>query len=174
MSTSTVRKGGTSAKEPVERYENAMEELSTIIAELPSNLREGMVGFFWIVNDRMGQDAILAEMLNLSRGEVYGPSVVHPGGHYNFWAMMRKLGPSWLRARGLSSSLVTTEYEDWPRGRVSFSLETRRYMLFADPRLRTPPRISMIRNMFRLPDGRFDIRSDGHYQPTKVSRLERW
>lgn len=155
-------------------FGNDMDELSAIVSDLPNNLRAAKVGFFWVVNDRMGQDAILAEMVDLSQGEVYGPSVVHPGGHYKFWTKMKRLGSSWLRAKGLSSSLVATEYEEWPRGRVSFSLETRRFMLFADPRLRTASRIAMIQDAFGLPEGSFEIRSDGHYQPIRVGQLKSW
>lgn len=151
-----------------------MDELTAAIAGLQPDLYAGMVGFFWIVSSRTGQDAILGEMVNLTEGELYGPSVVHPGGHYKFWTRMQKRGLPWLRAKGLSAALARTEYEDWPRGRVSFSLENQRYMLFTDPRLRTPFRIAMIRKTFRLPEMSFDMRSDGHYQPVKATRLERW
>ena len=148
--------------------------MNSVLGDLPPEVAVARIGFFWIVDDAAGLDVILAEAIAIGQGEVYGPSVVHPGGHFHFWSKMQKGGPAWLRARGLSAALLATEYEEWPRGRVSLSLESKRLMLLIDPRLRTQMRIAMIQREFGLPDGHLDLRSDGHYRPVKLGRSERW
>ncbi|MBZ9815759.1 hypothetical protein [Mesorhizobium sp. CA7] len=134
----------------------------------------GKIGFFWVVRGQAGTAAILAQAIDLAEGEIYGPSIVHPGGHFDFWSTMQSLGPKWLSVQKLSVELLSTEYEDWPRGRVSFSLESNRFILFVDPRLRNSSQIAMIRKRFCVPENLFDVRSDSHYQPVRSKLLEQW
>jgi hypothetical protein len=150
--------------------EPTLEEHVPLSDGLTAPIRDGKVGFFWVVPDRSGEDTVLGEALDLMKAEHYGESLTHPEGHYDFWEAMQIKGPAFLRAGGLSAALLATEYEDWPRGRVVFSLKTQRFTLLADRRLRTLARISAIRTFFNLPDGTFDIRSDGHYVPVQTSR----
>ncbi|RWI92132.1 hypothetical protein [Mesorhizobium sp.] len=126
---------------------------------------KGKVGFFWIVPNRLGQDAILGDTLELSDAQSYGDALTHPGGHYDFWEAMRARGPAWLRARKLSGTLLSSEYEDWPRGRVNFFPKTNRFLLLADQRIMMRSRIGMVRFMFELGEHEVDIDRDGHYRP---------
>lgn len=144
---------------------DASGEIVTTIDGLPHPIKAGKVGFFWMVPDRVGRDAVLGETLSLVSAEHYGESLTHPEGHYDFWTAMQRKGPAWLRSRGLSAVLLTTEYEDWPRGRVVFGLKSQRFTLLADRRLTTLSRIAAISKFFNLPEGLFDIRGDGHYAP---------
>ncbi|TPI59857.1 hypothetical protein FJ420_21330 [Mesorhizobium sp. B3-1-3] len=142
--------------------------MNSILANLPPEVTTAKIGLFWIVDDRSGRDTCLAEAIDISKGEVYGPSIVSPRGHYTFWSEMQRRGPGWLRSRGLSAALLATEYEDWPRGRVSYSIDAERLILMADRRLHTPSRIALIKQAFALRDGYFDVRSDSHYQPMRL------
>ncbi|RUV98960.1 MULTISPECIES: hypothetical protein [unclassified Mesorhizobium] len=126
---------------------------------------KGKVGFFWIVPNRPGEDAILGDGIELTNAETYGEALTHPGGHYEFWENMKARGPAWLRARNVSGALLSTEYEDWPRGRVNFFPKTNRFLLLADPRIMTTSRIDLVRAMFELGDLDVDIDRDGHYRP---------
>jgi len=104
--------------------------------------------------------------------ELYGDALTHPGGHYDFWEAMMARGVAWLRARNLSVALLRTEYEDWPRGRVVFHWDKLRFSLLADRRLHTASRLSMIQKEFRLPDGQFDVKSDGHYRSVNARTIK--
>ena len=133
-----------------------------------SFLPPGEVGFFWIVDGRSGGDAVLKESCPLAEAERYGPSLTHPGAHSDFWDRLARRSPQWLRERDLSPSVLSTEYDDWPRGRVTYSVETGRFSLFADRRLMRPDRISKIASSFSLADGSYDVRSDPHYRARPV------
>ncbi|RWD29375.1 MAG: hypothetical protein EOS34_28020 [Mesorhizobium sp.] len=125
----------------------------------------GKVGFFWIVSDRLGRDAILGEAIEVANAETYGDFLTHPGGHYDFWEQMKLRGPAWLRPRNLSALLLSTEYEDWPRGRVVFSLVTKHPTIFADRRILTQPsRLQKVCMMFQIVESHFDRRTDTHYR----------
>lgn len=126
-------------------------------------IHRGKVGFFWIVPDRLWQDAILGEAIDLSQAEAYGEALTHPGGHYDFWQQMKARGPAWLRARNISGRLLATEYEDWPRGRLVFFPAENAFTLSADRRIVTPSRLNKVRSMFEVPELNLNMRGDSHY-----------
>lgn len=119
--------------------------------------------------DRNGRDAILADAIRLADAEHYGKVLTHPGGHYDYWEAMKQRGPAWLRGRNLSTLLLQTEYEDWPRGRVVYSIKDTRSIAYADPRVRTKVRIELVRAAFQIPDADFVMRKDSHYRPSLPS-----
>jgi hypothetical protein len=129
------------------------------------------VGFFWIVLDRNGRDAILADVITLADAEHYGEVLTHPGGHYDYWEAMRSRGPAWLRGRNLTTLLLRTEYDDWPRGRVVYSIKAARPGVYADPRVNTKARRKLIQAAFQISDPDFVIRPDSHYQPSPPSNM---
>ncbi|MET2829309.1 hypothetical protein [Mesorhizobium shangrilense] len=131
----------------------------------PKGAPGGKVGFFWIVPDRLGHDAILGEAFDLAKAETYGEALTHPLGHYDYWTLMKARGPAWLRARNLSGSLLTTEYEDWPRGRLVFFPAQERFTLLADRRIFRSSRLNLVWAMFQVAEHRVDLRRDGHYMP---------
>ena len=125
----------------------------------------GKVGFFWIVPDRLGQDAIIGEAIDLAKAETYGEALTHPLGHYDYWNLLKARGPAWLRVRNLSGRLLATEYEDWPRGRLVFFPAQNSFTLLADRRILRPSRLMMVWAMFKVAEHRVDLRRDGHYVP---------
>jgi len=130
------------------------------------------VGYFWLLVDRAGRDAILADTLDLADAETYDELLTHPGGHCDFWEKMKRRGPAWLRARNLSAALLSTEYEDWPRGRVVYSPSQDRFYIYADPRIQTPARIALVRERFQIFGSNFVISGDSHYRPPPASVIE--
>ncbi|RWD31630.1 MAG: hypothetical protein EOS22_04200 [Mesorhizobium sp.] len=128
------------------------------------------MGYFWLLIDREGRDAILADTLELAGAETYGELLTHPGGHYHFWEKMRRRGPAWLRARNLPAALLSSEYEDWPRGRVVYSPSQDSFLAYADPRIQTPTRIALVRKRFQISGSNFVISGDSHYRspPTPI------
>lgn len=141
---------------------------------LPDQL-SGKIGFFWIVPHRNGTDAVLGDAIPLAEAEVYGDVLTHPGGHFVYWCQMKRHGPTWLRAKGISGQLLKDEYEDWPRGRVVFMPSTCRFTLYADRRILRPARLSLLRTFFELGGLDLELRRDSHYQPVPRHRMiEPW
>lgn len=76
----------------------------------------------------------------------------------------QEAGGSWLRANGLPQSILTTEYDDHPRGRIVFDQNLDQFILYADRRLQTPNCLNAIKSRFNLLAARTTIRSDQHYR----------
>jgi hypothetical protein len=75
---------------------------------------------------------------------------------------------------GLDLLIAVDEYEEWPRGRIVYSLPDDRFVLYADAQiLRRPDLLATIRERFGLPADRTQMtqeRRDTHYVSTR--RLE--
>jgi hypothetical protein len=80
------------------------------------------------------------------------------------WRRFRTVDPA-LRALVRSS-----EYEDWPRGRIVFDRARDLFVLYADRKLLTPAMIARIATQFHLPAERTEVQSDWHYQSTETPR----
>jgi len=53
-------------------------------------------------------------------------------GHYDFWSAPVRRGMQGLREAGLPTAPVWSEYEEWPRGRVLYDCNARRFVVRAD------------------------------------------
>ena len=127
--------------------------------DLPAS---GMVGPFWVVEDA-GRAVAIAVAVPLEQAEAYGDMLTTDTSHYQHWSRLASRGAACLRAEGLPSAPLWSEYEEWPRGRVVFHLPTGRFTLYADKKLQRRPIIGEILRRFSLPADRTDIRSDAHY-----------
>ena len=117
------------------------------------------VGIFWFVGTRL-----LACGCNLDDAESADDWLDYPGGHSEYWDRWRAAGGTWLKRHGLPADIMSTEYDEHPRGRNVFNRKTCRFLLYADRRLQTDERIAEIRNAFALPAEEVEVLSDPHYQ----------
>ena len=60
--------------------------------------------------------------------------------------------------------IVSTEYDDWPRGRIVYETLARRFVIYADRRLQAPDTIDVIKAAFGLGDAEVIVKSDLHYR----------
>ena len=75
---------------------------------------EPLVGIFWVVSGKLVIDST-----PLGEAEPYGEHLTHPRSHYEVWEQWRLGG----RVPGES------EYEEFPRGRVTYNTKTQRFTL---------------------------------------------
>lgn len=109
---------------------------------------------------------LLEHRCSLREAELYGQMLTCAHGHYEFWEEWRN------GARpvpdGFASLVATSDYEEWPRGRVVYDPGNQRFILYADAQiLRRPSLVKAIRAIFGLPPDRTSTKSDGHYRSTK-------
>ena len=123
------------------------------------------VGIVWGVSDK-GRLQLVTDLTPLAEAEPYGEFLTHPRGHYDVWEGWRRLGPAALAKRGLPDAIAWNEYEHFPRGRVVFNIETKRFTLYVDRRLQGPPALDQILGAFGLDPVHCDVRSDPHYRAT--------
>jgi hypothetical protein len=117
------------------------------------------VGIFWRVNA-----ILVVDRSTLDEAEAYGDCLGHAAGHYERWQVWRSLGATRLAAAGYPAVIASTEYDDWPRGRIVYETLATRFVLYADRRLQTPEVIDALKTVFGLIKVEVIVRSDLHYR----------
>ena len=116
------------------------------------------VGIFWKLND-----ILLLDRSQLIQAERYGDFLTHPRGHYEQWEAWRRLSVRKLRALGYPTLIASTEYEEWPRGRVVCDRPRALFIIYADRRLQNRGFVGALVSAFGLSEQNWRVRSDTHY-----------
>jgi hypothetical protein len=140
--------------------ENAVHNDLTVSSSLVPS-----VGIFWRVSDYL-----VVDRSALSDAEPYGDCLTHAMGHYDRWQQWQGLGGAKLTLRGLPKSILSTEYDDWPRGRVVYEIASEIFVVYADRRLQKPGIIAALKAEFGIATATVRIRSDLHYRTTSALR----
>ena len=117
------------------------------------------LGIFWCV-----AGVLVIDRSTLDEGEGYGDCLTHAAGHYDRWENWRALGTERLRAIGFPDCIESTEYEEWPRGRIVYETPAKRFVLYADRRLQKPGTITALKRAFGLLEAEVVVMSDSHYR----------
>ncbi len=117
------------------------------------------VGIFWGVNG-----VLVIDRSTLYEAEPYGDCITHAAGHYDRWQEWQALGKAQSEALGYPDCIASTEYDQWPRGRVVYETLTKRFVLYADRRLLKPDIIDALKSAFGLNDAEVIVKSDLHYR----------
>jgi hypothetical protein len=133
-------------------------------AETKASKDTPCVGIYWGVPSQAGEISIVIDVSVLAEAEPYGDFLTHPRGHYDVWEAWRRLGPARLARRGLPDAILMHEYEDFPRGRVVYDGDRKRFVIYADRKLQTPSSIIEIVRAFHLEAEAYVVQSDLHYR----------
>jgi hypothetical protein len=110
---------------------------------------EARLGIFWLVNGRLLHDSV-----PLSESEQRGDYLDYPASHLDKWT-------EWLRS---GKAPAESEYDEFPRGRITHDAKNNHFNLFADTCiLKRKDLIAAIRNEFHLPK-RTSLGTDPHYR----------
>jgi hypothetical protein len=74
------------------------------------------------------------------------------------------LGAERLRAIGFPDCIASTEYDEWPRGRIVYETPAKRFVIYADRRLQKPGAIDALKRAFGLHEAEVIVMSDSHYR----------
>jgi hypothetical protein len=125
------------------------------------NNSQPCVGIFWVAQAKDGAPRLIAAGCPFEQAEPYGDCRTYGPGHYETWTR-------WRRDRTIDAGhraiVCTSEYEDWPRGRIVFDRSNDRLILYADRKLMAPEMIAIIREHFHLPADRTSVKGDIHYK----------
>jgi hypothetical protein len=124
--------------------------------------RTGMVGLFWMVEDR-GSAALIAHADPLAQAVPYGDMLTMEMGHAEHWAQLACRGTRSLRETGIPTAPVWSEYEEWPRGRVLYDGTGQRFVIRADRKLHRPEFIRLIADRFQIVLAAGVVLPDDHY-----------
>ena len=123
-----------------------------------------MVSIFWLITI-VGDVCLVSHKLTLDEAETYGECLTCPLSHFDSWEATKRgaqlLTPLDAPTRAV---IATSEYEEWPRGRIVFNFAAQRFVVYADRQAFTYA--EQIREMFNLPDDTV-FRTDLHYRNTK-------
>lgn len=114
------------------------------------------VGIFWMV----GGDLVAAGCA-VDEASPYGDCLTYDGGHAEHWERWQAAGARWLADHHLPLAILSTEYDQHPRGRIVREPEC--FVIYADRRLQRPGDLSAIRARFGLDQMPVVVRSDSHY-----------
>ncbi|MFD1330744.1 hypothetical protein ACFQ4O_01895 [Methylopila musalis] len=117
------------------------------------------VGLFWDVEGQL-----VAAGVPLSRADPYGDCLTFEGGHAEYWEAWASGGAGLLRRFALPLAVMTTEYDNHPRGRLVFDRRADAFMIYADRRLHAAEMVEEIKRRFGILDVACRIRSDPHYR----------
>jgi|SRR5579872_1742031 hypothetical protein len=110
---------------------------------------EPRLGIFWLVNGQLLHDSV-----PLSESEPRGDYRDYPGSHIDKWA-------EWLR---IGKAPAESEYDEFPRGRITHDARDKHFNLFADRNiLRRKELIDAIKKEFHLPK-QTSVGTDPHYK----------
>lgn len=100
---------------------------------------EPSVGIFWRV-----ANILVIDRSTLEEAEAYGDCITHARGHYECWQKWRALGGTGLATKGYPAAIASTEYDEWPRGRIVYEAPANRFVLYADRRLQHPDIVTVL------------------------------
>jgi len=121
-----------------------------------------MLGPFWVVEDQ-GRAVLIAHAVPLDQAVPYGDMLTVEAGHFEVWSALARRGSRLLRAAGIPTAPVWSEYEEWPRGRVLYDCAARHFVIRADRQLRRPALLRLITDHFRIAVADTTVLSDDHY-----------
>ena len=111
---------------------------------------EPQIGLFWLVNGKLVIDGT-----PLSEAEEYRDHVTHPRSHLEVWTLFQ-------RNHTVPNDL---EYEESPRGRVTYNAKTQRFTLLADKCIFQDKNVvRKIISEMNLPSKDTDTGTDTHYR----------
>jgi hypothetical protein len=115
------------------------------------------VGIFWQV-----EGLWVAAGCTLAEAVAYGDALTYDGGHAEHWDRWQEAGGRWLSAHDLPLAILTSEYDEHPRGRVVKTPD--RFVIYADRRLLGSETVSEIVTLFGLEGAPMMCSPDSHYR----------
>lgn len=110
---------------------------------------EPRVGIFWVVEERLVLDSSL-----LREAEPYGDCLTHRTSHIDFWSEQQRLG----------TVPRDIEYEEPPRGRVTYNTKSQKFSFFADRCiLKDKAKMALVKKAMHLPVNIL-VDTDPHYR----------
>lgn len=107
------------------------------------------IGIFWYFNN----DVIgIAHNFNFADIDSLG-LIDSPYTHVEYWEVLRQK----------NSALLDIEYEEIPRGRVIYSKNGDRFIVYLDSKLMSQEIINLILDFFDLNDANVIFKKDSHY-----------
>jgi hypothetical protein len=123
-----------------------------------------MIGIFWLI-PVVGEVFLLVHTITLAEAETYGDCLTCPLSHIDAWEATKRgarlLTPLDSPTRAI---IATSEYEEWPRGRVVFESIAQRFVVYVDQQ--AFPYAKKIREVLHLHNDAL-LKTDMHYRNAK-------
>ena len=115
------------------------------------------VGIFWQVGGQW-----VAAGCTLAEAATYGDALTYDGGHAEHWERWQEAGGRWLAEHDLPLAILTSEYEEHPRGRVVKAPDW--FIIYADRRLLGRETVCEIATLSGLDGEPMTSSPDSHYR----------
>ncbi len=114
-------------------------------------------------------DHVVVDYSVLDKAEEYGDCLTHATGHYDRWQQWQRLGGRMLLAAGYPKSILSTEYDEWPRGRIVYEKPANLFVIYADRQLQGQEFVAALKTIFGIVQEQVVTRSDLHYRTTPAT-----
>ena len=115
---------------------------------------EPRVGIFWVCDG-----VPIIDGTPLTQAEPYGDFLTHPRSHYEVWGELQRRG----------SVSIDVEYEEAPRGRLTYDTKAKKFQMLADRCIvKNKALVEQIKKELRLPK-RISLGTDSHYRCPRCS-----
>jgi hypothetical protein len=125
------------------------------------------VGIIFLVGTKLfveGEPVSSAEVIRVRHLPLDAQFVNFDGNHDNYWDRLKAMG----------AVPRSSEYDDFPRGRVVYNVATGRYRLFADACILAQKSVvAKIIALMNLPSAKLEISTDDHYVCLRCLRTQR-
>ena len=110
------------------------------------------VGIFWVDTKKAN---VYSDKSKIRDADEYGGFKIHKRCHYEAWGHIQQENPQW---KGV-------QYEDIPRGRVTFDIKQSKFIVTMCPMLNKPKFKDAVVEEFDLPHGHYEFDfDDEHYE----------
>jgi hypothetical protein len=122
------------------------------------------VGIFWGI--RAGQTLILAcQGSSVATTKSIEGFIDYELGHAEIWEKWQRLGARALTRQGLPLEILSTDYDQHPRGRLLvIAAAPKPFVLYVDRKLHSPAIVSEILEAFGVHLNSASVQSDSHYR----------
>lgn len=124
--------------------------------------KQPSVGIFWQVDGQLVVDGS-----PLDTAEEYGDCLTHAIGHYDRWQKWQAMGYKNIVSAGYPAAILSTEYDEWPRGRVVYEKPNKLFVVYADRHLQNEAFISALKSALCIENKKSSVKSDLHYRTSK-------
>jgi len=130
---------------------------------VPQSLSTPRIGIFWFVPGANGHAEFVESSLPITEVPLVAGFKTLETGHVDYWPSVQRQRPT----------LLSAEYETYPRGRANFRDEDGKFLLLLDEKVSAADFVDIVIRAWALPREKLVVMHDSHYRSLRDVRPAR-